>query len=75
MMTHENFLRGMAAMARLVAGSTPSRMTLADQYRPVVNIALTIVFGWISATTAFDYRSIDPKWGVKVPACVISATR
>jgi len=44
----------------------------ADQRRPGRQYRLGIAFGWIGATTAFDYRSIDPI-GVKVPACVISA--
>jgi hypothetical protein len=45
---------------------------LADQRRPVVNIALASPSDGYGAITAFGYRSID-SIGVEVPACVLSA--
>jgi hypothetical protein len=45
---------------------------LADQRRPVVNIALASPSDGLAATTAFGCRSID-SIGVEAPACVISA--
>ncbi len=57
----------MAASVTLlpITSGLPS-LPKAEQRRPVVAI------GWIGATMAFGYRTIDPI-GVEVPACLISA--